>query len=278
MASAEPELWKRAAAYGMHGERVDGNDVLAVREAADAAASRWPATSASRRCSRRSTYRFRGHSVVDPAGLPHAEEIASWKARDPITLLRGPRDRGRPADDETVKRMRREVDERGRARRSRRPRRPRRRPGLGLFDHVYSDADTARAVRAHGHRGGPFGEREGTRAMADMTYRQALRRALDEELARDESVFLMGEEIGLFEGSYKITAGLWKKFGAQARPRHADRRRGLRRRRRRRGDARAAAGRRDHDDQLHPGGDRPDREPRRQDPLHVRRQGRRCRW
>ena len=49
--------------------------------------------------------------------------------------------------------------------------------------------------------------------MADVTYREALRRALDEELARDESVFLMGEEIGRFEGSYKVTAGLYAKYG-----------------------------------------------------------------
>lgn len=46
-----------------------------------------------------------------------------------------------------------------------------------------------------------------------MTYREALRRALDEELERDERVFLMGEEIGRFEGSYKVTAGLWAKYG-----------------------------------------------------------------
>ena len=58
--------------------------------------------------------------------------------------------------------------------------------------------------------------------MADVTYREALRRALDEELDRDESVFLMGEEIGRFEGSYKVTAGLWQKYGAEARARDAD--------------------------------------------------------
>jgi pyruvate dehydrogenase E1 component beta subunit len=51
--------------------------------------------------------------------------------------------------------------------------------------------------------------------MADVTYREALRRALDEELERDESVFLMGEEIGRFEGSYKVTAGLWHKYGGR---------------------------------------------------------------
>jgi pyruvate dehydrogenase E1 component beta subunit len=49
--------------------------------------------------------------------------------------------------------------------------------------------------------------------VADLTYREALRRALDEELERDPDVFLMGEEIGRFEGSYKVTAGLWQKYG-----------------------------------------------------------------
>jgi pyruvate dehydrogenase E1 component beta subunit len=49
--------------------------------------------------------------------------------------------------------------------------------------------------------------------MAQITYRQALHDTLREELRRDENIFLMGEEIGNFEGSYKITAGLLKEFG-----------------------------------------------------------------
>src|SRR5213082_885717 len=49
--------------------------------------------------------------------------------------------------------------------------------------------------------------------MAEVTFRQALHDTLREELQRDENVFLMGEEIGVFEGSYKITAGLLKEFG-----------------------------------------------------------------
>jgi pyruvate dehydrogenase E1 component beta subunit len=49
--------------------------------------------------------------------------------------------------------------------------------------------------------------------MAVISYRQALHDTLRAELARDESVFLIGEEIGVFEGSYKITAGLLAEFG-----------------------------------------------------------------
>jgi pyruvate dehydrogenase E1 component beta subunit len=51
--------------------------------------------------------------------------------------------------------------------------------------------------------------------MALVTYRQALHDTLAEEMRRDESVVLLGEEIGQFEGSYKITAGLLKEFGAE---------------------------------------------------------------
>jgi pyruvate dehydrogenase E1 component beta subunit len=48
-----------------------------------------------------------------------------------------------------------------------------------------------------------------------MTYREALRLALREELERDERVFIMGEEVGVFEGSYKVTAGLMNDFGPE---------------------------------------------------------------
>jgi pyruvate dehydrogenase E1 component beta subunit len=49
--------------------------------------------------------------------------------------------------------------------------------------------------------------------MAIMMYREALNLALREEMRRDPRVFLMGEEVGLYEGAYKVTAGLLKEFG-----------------------------------------------------------------
>ena len=51
--------------------------------------------------------------------------------------------------------------------------------------------------------------------MPVITYRQALNDTLGEELARDERVVLMGEEIGKFQGSYRITEGLQSEFGKQ---------------------------------------------------------------
>jgi pyruvate dehydrogenase E1 component beta subunit len=49
--------------------------------------------------------------------------------------------------------------------------------------------------------------------MAVITYREALGQALREEMLRDERVFVVGEEVGRFEGSYKVTRGLFQEFG-----------------------------------------------------------------
>ncbi|MBA2522608.1 MAG: alpha-ketoacid dehydrogenase subunit beta [Solirubrobacterales bacterium] len=49
--------------------------------------------------------------------------------------------------------------------------------------------------------------------MATMRMREALNAALREEMERDESVFMMGEDIGVFEGAFKVTEGLMKQFG-----------------------------------------------------------------
>ncbi len=49
--------------------------------------------------------------------------------------------------------------------------------------------------------------------MSVMTYREALNLALREEMRRDPRVFLIGEEIGLYDGAYKVTQGLLKEFG-----------------------------------------------------------------
>ena len=46
-----------------------------------------------------------------------------------------------------------------------------------------------------------------------ITYREALKNALDEEIQRDENVVIIGEEVAQYNGAYKVTEGLWKKHG-----------------------------------------------------------------
>lgn len=51
--------------------------------------------------------------------------------------------------------------------------------------------------------------------MPIITYREALRSAMDEEMARDKNVFLMGEEVAEYNGAYKVSQGLWDKYGSR---------------------------------------------------------------
>merc|ERR1740139_1183265 len=50
-------------------------------------------------------------------------------------------------------------------------------------------------------------------ATINMTVREAINQAIDEEMARDANVYLMGEEVAQYQGAYKITKGLYQKYG-----------------------------------------------------------------
>jgi pyruvate dehydrogenase E1 component beta subunit len=49
--------------------------------------------------------------------------------------------------------------------------------------------------------------------MALIEYRDALNQAFAEEIERDPNVVLIGEEVAQYDGAYKVTRGLWKRFG-----------------------------------------------------------------
>lgn len=51
------------------------------------------------------------------------------------------------------------------------------------------------------------------RYASTLTCRDALNQAMDEEMSRDERVFLIGEEVAMYDGAYKVSRGLWKKYG-----------------------------------------------------------------
>ena len=155
-ASAEPELHKRACAYRMHGERVDGDDLLAVLDATErlldgARDERRPAVLEAM------TYRYRGHSVAD-AGLSYRskEEIAEHQAHDPIDRAEAAlRERGVLGDgdlDAMRERAEARVNEAVEfADRSSEP------DEDGLVEHLYGD-EAAGEQLARMAAGAPFGE------------------------------------------------------------------------------------------------------------------------
>jgi pyruvate dehydrogenase E1 component alpha subunit len=86
-AAGEPELYRRGCAYRIPGERVDGNDVVAVRDAARSALER-ARTERQPMLLEAVSYRLRGHSVVDPARYRPPEETERLRALDPLPAFR----------------------------------------------------------------------------------------------------------------------------------------------------------------------------------------------
>lgn len=85
--SAVTEIYKRAAAYNMPGKRINGNDVLEVEAEIHDAVEKTRAGEGPRLIEAM-TYRFRGHSTADPELYRSKEEVAEWRARDPIAVFR----------------------------------------------------------------------------------------------------------------------------------------------------------------------------------------------
>ena len=85
-ASSVTEIWRKACAYDMTGERVDGMDVVAVRQVTDelVAQAREQHEPSLLECV---TYRYRGHSMSDPDTYRGKDEIKQWQTRDSILSL-----------------------------------------------------------------------------------------------------------------------------------------------------------------------------------------------
>ena len=81
--SAVAELYRKGCAYDMNSVRVDGNDVLAVRDAMRSAA-RLAREEREPSLIEAVSYRFRGHSVIDPDRYRNREEVERGRAQDPI--------------------------------------------------------------------------------------------------------------------------------------------------------------------------------------------------
>lgn len=106
---AAGELYKRGEPYGIYGKQVDGMDVVAVHQAAiealeHARSGKGPALLEMM------TYRYRGHSMSDPAKYRTKEEVEEWRSQhDPIETLRAKMLKEGHATEESLKLIEREV-------------------------------------------------------------------------------------------------------------------------------------------------------------------------
>ena len=199
----------RASAYGLEPIVVDGNDVEAVYEVARTAIDRARAGDGPSLIEAL-TYRHGGHSRADPGKYRPDDEVAAWKARDPIPAYRA---RLEAAGVDGGRRSTRST--------RRRTRRRRRRRGRG--------ARRARAVAGRPRDPGLGRRRLG---VAELTYRAAIAAGIAQEMDRDPTVVLIGEDVGAAGGVFKLTEGLFDRVraaSASATRRSASRRSSARR-------------------------------------------------
>ncbi len=209
--SAVTEVFKRSSAYHIPGRQVDGMDVLAVHEAATQALGslRSGGGPALLECV---TYRFRGHSMADPGSYRPSQELAAFRALDPVPSpasdsgeadglsrhgehclahgavanreeLQSLFDKARERIEAAVEFSEKSSD-----------------PSMELFRDLSSLHPSPTPVRP-------------SREPEKKTGWQAINRALDLEMSQDERVFVIGEDVGLFGGAYRATEGLMAKYG-----------------------------------------------------------------
>jgi 2-oxoisovalerate dehydrogenase E1 component len=211
-AAAKLNIADRADAYGIPGEVVDGMDVLAVREAVGRAIehARRGAGPSLVECL---AYRWYGHSRSDPRKYRTKDEEAAWKARDPIPAFAARLVGEGLATEAEIDALEEQVEDAIEEATEFALNSPT--PAVEELEmYVYApfkwtQADVARErkLRERCRAGGP-----GTRK---VLYREALQEALREEMTRDPSVFIMGEDVGLYGGAYGATRGLFDEFGPE---------------------------------------------------------------
>ena len=187
----------RASAYGFDGVVVDGTDVLAVyREAKRAIEkARGGGGPTLLECQ---TLRMEGHAVHDDAFYVPKELFEEWAEAGPARAL-PPLAAGA-----------REHDERGgRGDLGRREEAlERRAPARGRVAAARSRGAARRRVRDAGRP-----RHAAPQVMAEKTYLQAISDGLRQEMRRDKRVYVIGEDVGVYGGAFKVTLGFQEEFG-----------------------------------------------------------------
>ena len=225
--TAAKQFVDKAIGYGVPGEQADGNDVLAVYDVTKRAVDR----------ARRGegvtlvelmTYRRKGHAEHDNQSYVPEGEIERWeRENDPLTryiarlarrirvLRRRTSRRSTSACAAMSTKRRTSPSDRVRPKRSTR--------SIGIYADPPAEkplwfregSGERRSTSTSGPKGwGTYPTQSRREAlMAEITYLEAIREALFEEMERDENVFCLGEDIGEYGGAFKVTDGLLDKFG-----------------------------------------------------------------
>jgi 2-oxoisovalerate dehydrogenase E1 component len=193
------ELSKRAEAYGIPGVSVDGNDALAVYEAALAAIGRARRGEGPTLLECR-TYRISGHTEGEDAVYRPAEEVEAWKAKDPLLRLEQRLLQEGTVDLATIQAYAEEASrtvEQALAFAAESPE-----PGIeSLTEFIYAPEPAFL-----------FREAPLPRTDRQISFSAAIREALIQTMEEDPRVYVIGEDVTT-GGYFGVTAGLVERFG-----------------------------------------------------------------
>ena len=211
-------LARRAAGFAddnMHAEVVNGMDVLAVRDAVHRAAALCRAGEGPVLIEA-STYRYYGHSLSDPRNEYRTrEEEAAWRAVDPIDRLGRQVVEAGIADAGAVAEVEARVRDRN-ARAAVRASKATDPDPADVLAYLYTDTSAdevpAGVPAVVTYAEPPVAKRDANGA---ISYKDALREALVEEMSRDSRVIHYGEDVADYGGAFKLTKGLLEAFGRE---------------------------------------------------------------
>ena len=198
--TAVEQISQRAAAFGIPGSTIDGNDVLAVYDAVGEAVARARAGEGPTLIEAL-TWRWGAHSMRGNLMEPRSrEDMERWRDRDPIKRLLARIEAGSKGPRAQIEQLSRRIDDE-------------------LDEAIaFGKAGPEPAIAvAHAavyapHIAHTEPTSKGTR---ELTFVQALNEAMHQELARDERVFVMGEDVALTGGIFQTTKGLLERFGPE---------------------------------------------------------------
>jgi len=186
-------------------------DPIAVREAVSAALERARSGEGPTLVECK-TYRWYGHSRSDPRAYRTKEEEQAWRDRDPLVTFAKRLVEAGIATQEEVDAQEKAAEDALEKATEFALESPMPDPSEVEEDVYVLDSVTPSAIEAERR----LAERVRTdKSMPTKTYWEALRDAMREEMLRDPSVFIMGEDVGLYGGAYGATRGLFEEFGPE---------------------------------------------------------------
>jgi 2-oxoisovalerate dehydrogenase E1 component len=201
-AAGNPNVASRAAAYGIPGIEVDGNDIRAVFAVAEEAVER-ARSGGGPTLIECKTYRTRAHAEgMGDFGYRTKEDVESWKTKCPIQRLRQSLIDDGTASAAELDAIDAEVQKLVHESRDFAEKSPWPEPSTAA-EHIYAVPSASSKPKS------PLA----SSATRELTYTQATTEALSEEMAANPHIFVMGEGIGKRGGNFRTTAGLYDIHG-----------------------------------------------------------------